>query len=258
MEKHGGSHSRTYRIWISMRARCSDKNHSSFRYYGGRGITVCERWQSSFTNFLEDMGEPPTSKHSIDRFPDKNGNYEHANCRWATQQEQNRNTTSNRTATLNGETLCLAEWSDRIGISDDCIADRIDRGWEIADALSPNRRWSPREITFQGVTQSFAAWERETGISCVTLKQRINKLKWSVKDALTIPPKRGQRVSDTDPATRANARLLTHNGVTQTMSDWSRVTGIAIDTIFGRLKRGWSDERTLTYPLRSLKVSKGS
>lgn len=85
-----GGISPTYRSWDAMRARCGNPLHVSYADYGGRGITVCDRWRDSFENFLEDMGERPAGK-TIDRFPDKNGNYEPSNCRWATVFEQARN-----------------------------------------------------------------------------------------------------------------------------------------------------------------------
>lgn len=91
--KHGHSHrsgtSLTYNSWRAMIDRCSNSSHAGFENYGGRGITVCGRWQT-FENFLADMGERPSSKHSIDRI-DPDGNYEPDNCRWATAKEQRRN-----------------------------------------------------------------------------------------------------------------------------------------------------------------------
>lgn len=88
----GGTATREYTTWAAMLKRCYHKNHRHYDLYGGRGISVCERWRgpNGFLAFLEDMGERPPGK-TIDRFPDKDGNYEKSNCRWATWAEQARN-----------------------------------------------------------------------------------------------------------------------------------------------------------------------
>lgn len=91
--RHGHAYSAswtpTYSTWVRMRERCRDENHVSYPWYGGRGITVCDRWDESYEAFLKDMGERPAG-HSIDRI-DPDGNYEPSNCRWATREVQRSN-----------------------------------------------------------------------------------------------------------------------------------------------------------------------
>lgn len=90
-----GAPSPTYRTWYNMKTRCENPRSSKYRFYGGRGIKLCERWRS-FEAFLYDMGERPSAAHTIDRYPNKDGDYEPNNCRWATQKEQNANRRSSR------------------------------------------------------------------------------------------------------------------------------------------------------------------
>jgi hypothetical protein len=96
-DKHGYARSTEplipeYRTWLGMKTRCFNPRVKEYPRYGGRGIGMCERWRVSFPNFLSDMGFRPSAKHSIDRFPDNNGNYEPGNCRWATAKQQQSNT----------------------------------------------------------------------------------------------------------------------------------------------------------------------
>ena len=121
---HGGCGTRTYRIWKAMRTRCNNPNFHAFPRYGGRGITVCERW-GSFSAFRADMGEAPVGM-SIER-ENTNGNYEPGNCRWATPKEQARNMRVNRMVTHEGETLCLAAWAERLGTTSDVLWKRLRR-----------------------------------------------------------------------------------------------------------------------------------
>lgn len=110
---HTVNHSSTpeFRTWMGMKMRCYNKNSVKYYLYGGRGVTVCERWINSFENFLSDMGNRPSAKHSLDRFPNKDGNYAPDNCRWATIGEQNRNKRNNVWINYNGSEIILKDFA---------------------------------------------------------------------------------------------------------------------------------------------------
>jgi hypothetical protein len=128
-----GQESAAYRAWRSMRERCSNQRHKQYAGYGGRGIKVCERW-NSFENFLEDMGDKPKGL-SLDRKDNSKG-YEPGNCRWTTSKEQTRNRRSNRIIEFNGETRCLAAWSEVLGFPRTMLGGRLSRGWSVSEALA--------------------------------------------------------------------------------------------------------------------------
>ncbi len=127
-----------YGSWLEMRRRCRYSKRKDFHRYGGRGISVCERWDS-FESFLADMGPRPSPKHSIDRI-ENDGNYEPGNCRWASKKEQAANTRAVRVLVFGGEGLPLPEWADRVGISRARIAQRLAAGWSVERALTTPTR----------------------------------------------------------------------------------------------------------------------
>ncbi len=133
---HGKTGTPEHRAWILMTYRCYNADCKCYGRYGGRGIIVCEHWRNSFENFLEDMGPRPSRQHSIDRFPNTKGNYEPGNCRWATRKQQQRNLKSNRLIEFRGETLCVSEWAERLGVDRHRIYDRLNRGWSDESAIT--------------------------------------------------------------------------------------------------------------------------
>ncbi|MDE2098097.1 MAG: hypothetical protein KGL39_12660 [Patescibacteria group bacterium] len=145
--RHGKIGTPEYRSWASMRNRCLNVKGEHYHRYGGRGIKICKRWSgpNGFTNFLNDMGPKPTSKHEIERI-NNDGNYEPCNCRWATRQEQMLNTSQNRRFTFRGKSLTLRQWAQETGISQHTLSSRIHQyGWSIAKTLTTpvrlSRRW---------------------------------------------------------------------------------------------------------------------
>lgn len=130
---HGRTGTPIYHTWVSMRDRCNNSNNKRYPAYGGRGITVCERW-SSFENFYEDMGERPKGK-TLDR-KDNNGNYEKDNCRWATKVEQSRNQRTNKMLSYKGKTQCLAAWCEELELPYNRTKLRLTRyNWSVEGAF---------------------------------------------------------------------------------------------------------------------------
>lgn len=133
--KHGHSqNNRTYRTWQHMKERCVNPHNKDYKDYGGRGITVCERWMK-FENFLEDMGEHPSFGYSLDRIKNKLGYYKE-NCRWVTPKQQARNRHNNLYITHNGKTQLLIEWSEKTEIPASIIIWRLKHGWSTKKALT--------------------------------------------------------------------------------------------------------------------------
>lgn len=130
---HDEIRSREYRAWKSMRQRCIDPKYASYRNYGGRGISICDRW-GSFTAFLSDMGRCPEG-FTLDRI-NTDGDYEPSNCRWATYHTQNRNKRNNRLLCFDGRTQCLRDWEHETGLNYNTIWNRLDRGWTVEEALT--------------------------------------------------------------------------------------------------------------------------
>ena len=133
--RHGMCSTPTYNAWHSMILRCTNPNHESYADYGGRGITICERWRHSFQAFLADMGEKPDRESQIDRI-DNAGDYEPGNRRWASPKEQSNNRRSNVLIELHGQTRTLAQWAEATRIGANSIARRLRSGWPVELALS--------------------------------------------------------------------------------------------------------------------------
>lgn len=122
---HGYSKTRLHNIWCGMRNRCNLPSVNCYDQYGGRGITVCTEWNSFPAFRAWALANGYSDELTIDRWPDKNGNYEPSNCRWATPAQQARNRRSSRMLTINGESKALAEWLDVVGITDESERMRV-------------------------------------------------------------------------------------------------------------------------------------
>jgi len=124
----------TYSTWYNMKSRCKNPHTPMYNHYGGRGISVCERWQN-FDNFLADMGERPAGT-TIERINNDKG-YEPGNCRWATMKEQSHNQRDNNLLTFKDQTFCLTEWAEKLSISPQTLRKRVSiLKWSIERAFT--------------------------------------------------------------------------------------------------------------------------
>ncbi len=135
--KHGKYGTTEYKAWVAMLTRCRNPNTHYYHNYGGRGISVTERW-FSFSNFLEDMGEKPPNT-SLDRINNELG-YSKENCRWADRNVQQNNTRKNVFMTVGCCTLTLAQWAKETSIGEEVIRRRFKDGWKPEDIVSTRPR----------------------------------------------------------------------------------------------------------------------
>lgn len=157
----GYSNPPEYSVWKSMKDRCKNPNNKRYRHYGGRGITVCEAWDRDFAVFLSDVGPRPSPQHSIERINNNKG-YDPSNVRWDLPRQQTRNRRVNRLVTINGRTLCAADWAELAGIPYKRFLGRIHSG------ISPERAIS-REILHTPETRRM--WGRIAGIASGVAKR---------------------------------------------------------------------------------------
>jgi hypothetical protein len=117
-----------YKTWTGIKDRCNNPNNKGYKNYGGRGIKVCDRWLNDFNAFFSDMGKRPSPKHSLDRYPDNDGNYEPSNCRWATRHEQANNTRTNRWIDHNNIKKTLTNWAIHFNINPSTLHSKLKNG----------------------------------------------------------------------------------------------------------------------------------
>lgn len=143
--RHGKAQTKIYRVWSSMKSRCLNTNDTAFKNYGGRGITLCERWHQ-FENFYADMGDPAPGQ-TLDR-KDNDGPYTPENCRWASRNAQNRNRRGVIQLTVGALTKSVTEWAEISGVSATTIRARLRNGWpaEVAvfEPLVSRRKGVPK------------------------------------------------------------------------------------------------------------------
>lgn len=134
-KSHGQSRTPEYQVWQNMLQRCFNPNSPIFADYGGRGITVCDRWLDSFENFIGDMGPRPFPGAEIDR-ENNDGNYEPGNCRWVGRVANCDNKRSARRITHGGRTMSVTAWARELSIPRSSLDRRVRAGWSDTDAIT--------------------------------------------------------------------------------------------------------------------------
>jgi hypothetical protein len=274
---HGLSHLPEYNIWKGMRQRCKlDPG------YIKRGITVCPEWDESFEQFLNDVGRRPSYKHQLDR-RDSLGNYNKANVRWLEGNENGRNKTVNRLLEFNGEIKCATEWAEIFRIKPVTLFVRLHKGWNIEKALTtpirkrtvykdPNKvireempeykiwasikaRCKRKHSYVSRNIKMCSEWESsfeafyEYLLDTIGLRpspqhqlDRVNALEgYCLGNLRWLTPSENMRNTTVN-------RLITYQGKTQTLADWSDETGINRGTLAKRLE-SWSVEDAFERPI---------
>ena len=187
--------SRLSHIYNCIKDRCYNSHNSSFKNYGGRGITVCEEWLNKehykgshnatkgFMAFKEwALANGYQDNLTIDRI-DNNKGYSPENCRWVTNKVQSNNRRSNHFITYEGITKTIAEWADYLKVNQATLYQRLCRNNNVDEVFSKKIRPRYKLVEYKGRKQSLNDWCNELGLNYETVIARINKYHWTVERA---------------------------------------------------------------------------
>lgn len=197
-QTHGKRYTPEYVVWTGMKVRCRDPKSEAFPNYGGRGIKVCERWES-FAAFYEDMGPRPGPGYKLDR-KNNDGDYEPGNCRWVTNRENCRNTRANRVVEHLGVKKTLMEWCLELGRNYSTVQRRLNAGLTTEEAFDvrPRKKGKPSRkpnLVAFGEEKTVADWARDPrcAVTYQGLDARLRR-GWELEKALTCAKKKNQYV----------------------------------------------------------------
>ena len=228
-----------HNAWVGMWQRCNNKNNDRYDDYGGRGISVCERWRDFFA-FMEDMGRRPPGT-SLDR-KNNDGNYEPGNCRWATPDQQINNRRNTNWITMDGRRQTISQWCRELKIHKETLKKRYSKTGDWRKAAKQAKRNLTQEsiiyVEIDGVRKPAREWCKEYNIRFQKAWSRVNRDGWDWVKAITSP---------TVPQSERNFRdKITINGETKTLRQWCLALGIPGSTIWKRMKkRGMTAEQAL-------------
>lgn len=176
---------RLYVVWYKIKERCYNKNEKSYKYYGGRGIKMCDEWRNDFKSFFNWAVNNGYAKGlTIDRI-DNNGIYCPENCRWATYIQQQNNRRSCHYVTIGNETKSLSDWCRVYSTSERLVNSRVQRGWDVITALNTPKTRN-RLITLNNVTKTFLEWCEYYLIDSKTVNARLRR-GWNIEKAIITP-----------------------------------------------------------------------
>lgn len=258
---HGKFGTKVYSAWANMLARCYNPKTAGYAYYGGQGVTVCKRWHT-FAHFYEDMGDPPTPFHSLDK---KGKVYTKRRCRWATSIEQANNISTNRFITFHGKTQTLAQWAREFKLNYHLVHNRLRIGWSLERTFN-----TPYVSTIKSLARTpvYKAWDSmmgrcyrprdpsyaRYGAKGIKVAKRWHEFSVFAADMGQPPPHytldrknprknyslRNCRWAPKGVGRMTHERLFTYNGTVMNLAQLARLAGVVNTTIARRLKRGLS------------------
>ncbi len=259
-KKDGRSKHPHFMRWYHIINRCINPKANNYHTYGGRGITVCDRWSKmghqSFWNFVEDVerecGPQPTPKHQIDRIDNDKG-YEPGNIRWATPKENINNTSVNRLITIDNETKTQQQWmeDERCKCGQCAFKHRIRKGANPKTSFyTPNKRCNSSDIDIEYIKNHYEHMtlqqlSLDVGCSVCTLIRIMDKYNW----------KRSKQSIYTNKTT---TKTITCWGESKTIPEWVKDCRVNVckQTIVSRLRNGWTIEKALTTPVKTINRKK--
>ena len=215
-------------IYRGMKQRCYNENSINFRYYGGKGVFICDEWLNDCEKFYEwSIKNGYSDNLTIDRI-DSDKEYSPDNCKWSSKSEQAYNRSMSVKLTLNGRTMYMTEWAKELGIDKKTLSWRYRNGWSDEEILSNKKDIT---LTYNGESKNLLEWSKQTGIKKSTLWDRYNK-GWKVKDILTRKPKDREI-------------KITYNNERKTISEWAKILNVPKSRLNNRYTRGWTDEEII-------------
>lgn len=178
---------RLYSIYQGMTKRCYYPDNQNYKYYGGKGIVICNEWKSDFSAFKKWALENGYQDNlTIDRI-NTNGNYEPSNCRWVSMKEQCNNRTSNHLITYKGKTQNLKQWCIELNLNYGIMESRINRyKWSVEKAFETKTNFRMVMITYKNKTQTLKQWCDELDLNYKLTHSRIHRLHWDIEKTLTV------------------------------------------------------------------------